>query len=133
VVKAGRHAAGAKAAASHTGALSGSDAAYDAAFHRAGLLRVADLDELFNAAEILARLPRLDGERLTLLTNGGGAGVLAADGLADLDGRLSSLSEVTLKALDSILPPTWSRSNPVDIIGDADEKRYAKALEILLE
>jgi len=133
VVKAGRQAAGAKAAASHTGALSGSDAAYDAAFHRAGLLRVNDLEELFNAAEMLARVPRLDGERLMILTNGGGAGVLAADRLAELDGRLAPLSEQTMKALDAVLPATWSRGNPVDIIGDADEARYAKALEILLD
>lgn len=132
VVKAGRHAAGAKAAASHTGALSGSDAAYEAAFHRAGLLRVRDLDELFSAAEMLSRVPRLDGDRLTILTNGGGAGVLAADRIADLDGRLTTLSPATIAKLDAVLPATWSRGNPVDIIGDADEARYAKALEIVL-
>lgn len=132
VVKAGRHAAGAKAAASHTGALSGSDRAYEAAFHRAGLLRVADMDELFNAAEMLAHVPRLEGERLTILTNGGGAGVIAADRISELDGRLTTLSPETIAALDKVLPTTWPRGNPVDIIGDADEERYAKALEILL-
>ena len=93
VVKAGRGATGAKAALSHTGALAGADAAYEAAFRRAGLLRVRELDDLFSAAEILARRPQLSGDRLAILTNGGGAGVLAADRLGDLDGRLASLSE----------------------------------------
>ena len=132
VVKSGRHESGAKAAASHTGALAGSDAAYDAAFRRAGLLRVRELKELFNAAEILGRMPHCGGDRLTILTNGGGAGVLATDHLADLAGRLAALDAGTIAALDAALPPTWSKSNPVDIIGDADETRYAKALEIIL-
>jgi acetyltransferase len=132
VVKAGRSAAGAQAAQSHTGALAGSDSAYEAAFRRAGLLRVEELDDLFNAAEILSRHPRLEGDRLAILTNGGGAGVLAADRLQDLNGNLAQLSEGTLGRLDSVLPPTWSRANPVDIIGDADEDRYGRALEVLL-
>jgi acetyltransferase len=133
IVKSGRHTAGAKAAASHTGALAGSDAAYDAAFRRAGLLRVHDLDELFEAAEILARTPQIKGERLTILTNGGGSGVLAADRFADYGGELAVLSTETRAALDKVLPPTWSKGNPVDIVGDADPVRYAAALEILLE
>jgi acetyltransferase len=132
VVKAGRHAAGAKAALSHTGALAGADAAYEAAFRRAGLLRVLELDDLFRAAEILARNTRLAGDRLAILTNGGGAGVLAADDLGDLGGRLADLSPATMAALDAVLPPTWSRGNPVDVIGDADPTRYARALDVLL-
>lgn len=132
VLKAGRHAAGARAAASHTGALAGSDAAYDAAFRRAGLLRVLDLDELFDAAEILARAPKIAGERLVILTNGGGAGVLAADRVADFGGELAALDPTVLAALAEVLPGTWSKGNPVDIIGDAGPERYAKALEILL-
>ena len=92
VIKAGRHATAARAAASHTGRLAGHDAAYDAAFRRAGVLRVTALEELFEAAEMLARVPRLSGERLMILTNGGGAGVLAADHLADEQGTLAELS-----------------------------------------
>ena len=132
VVKAGRQAAGAKAAATHTGALAGSDAVYAAAFHRAGLLRVLDLGELFDAAETLGRVRYLNGNRLAILTNGGGIGVLAADRLADLNGTLAELSTATREQLDRVLPPTWSKSNPVDIIGDADQARYEAALEVLL-
>jgi acetyltransferase len=132
VVKAGRGDAGAKAALSHTGALAGADAAYEAAFRRAGVLRVRELDDLFSAAEILARHPRLVGDRLAILTNGGGAGVLAADRFGDRNGRLASLSDATKAALDAVLPATWSHSNPVDIIGDADPARYTRALEVLL-
>jgi acetyltransferase len=133
VVKAGRSVTGARAALSHTGALAGSDSAYAAAFRRAGLLRVRELDDLFSAAEILARHPRLVGERLAILTNGGGAGVLATDHLIEHGGRLAELSQAGRAALDSVLPPTWSHGNPVDIIGDADPARYARALEILLQ
>ena len=133
VVKAGRGAGGARAALSHTGALAGADAAYEAAFRRAGLLRVRELDDLFSAAEVLARLPQLAGDRLAILTNGGGAGVLAADRLNDLAGRLAELSEAGQAALDALLPPTWSHGNPVDIVGDAEPARYARALEVLLE
>jgi len=133
VVKTGRGAAGAKAALSHTGALAGSDAAYEAAFRRAGLLRVRELDDLFSAAEMLARHPRLIGERLAILTNGGGAGVMATDRLSDLKGELATLSESTQVALDAVLPTTWSHGNPIDIIGDADARRYQQALEVLLQ
>jgi acetyltransferase len=133
VVKAGREAAGARAALSHTGALAGADAAYEAAFRRAGVLRVRELQDLFSAAEILARHPRLAGERLVILTNGGGAGVLAADRLADLDGRLAAVSGPAMAALDAALPATWSHGNPVDIVGDAGPARYGRALEALLE
>ena len=133
IIKSGRHAAGAKAARSHSGALAGSDAAYDAAFRRAGLLRVLELEDLFNAAEMLSRAPRLEGERLAIVTNGGGAGVLAADRLADFDGHLAHLSEAAMAALNDALPPTWSMDNPIDIIGDADETRYRNALDIVLQ
>jgi acetyltransferase len=131
VVKAGRSAIGARAAMSHTGAMAGADAAYEAAFRRAGVLRVRELADLFSAAEILARDSHPAGERLAILTNGGGAGVLAADRLSDLGGSLARLSEESRIALDAILPPTWSRGNPVDIIGDAGPERYARALDIL--
>ena len=132
VVKSGRNAQGAKAALTHTGALAGSDAVYDAAFRRAGLLRVLDLDELFAAAETLGHLTTLPGKRLAILTNGGGIGVLAVDRLADLGGDAANISAATMKKLDAALPPIWSRSNPVDIAGDADAARYAVALEQLL-
>ena len=132
VIKSGRHAAGAKAAATHTGALAGSDAVYDAAFNRAGLLRVLDLDELFAAAETLGHLTALAGNRLAILTNGGGIGVLAVDRLADFGGELADISPAAMINLDKALPPIWSRANPVDIAGDADGARYATALEQLL-
>ena len=132
VVKSGRHEGAAKAAASHTGRMAGSDAAYAAAFRRAGLLRVLALNHLFEAAEMLSKVPRLSGERLTILTNGGGAGVLAADRLGDDDGRLALLSEDTRNKLNAVLPANWSHGNPVDIIGDAPPERFAAVLEILL-
>lgn len=132
VIKSGRHAAGARAASSHTGALAGLDAAYDAAFRRAGILRVEDLAELFDTAEMLSRMPRLTGERLAILTNGGGAGVLAVDRLVDLGGTLAEISPTTLEALSTVLPATWSHANPVDIIGDAGPERYGASLEALL-
>src|SRR6266545_4143047 len=132
VVKSGRHRQGAAAAATHTGALAGADAVYDAAFRRAGLLRVLDLDELFAAAETLGRLRSFAGKRLAILTNGGGIGVLAVDRLTDLGGTLAGLSPETVKRLDAALPPIWSRANPVDIAGDADGSRYAAALDALL-
>jgi acetyltransferase len=132
VIKSGRHAQGAKAAATHTGALAGSDAVYDAAFRRAGLLRVRDLDELFAAAETLGHVSELSGRRLAILTNGGGVGVLAVDRLADLGGELADISSAAMQRLDAALPPIWSRADPVDIAGDADAARYAAALEQLL-
>ncbi|TVR11967.1 MAG: GNAT family N-acetyltransferase [Salinarimonadaceae bacterium] len=132
IIKSGRHADGARAAATHTGALAGSDSVYDAAFRRAGLLRVLDLDELFAAAETLGRQKPFPGGRLAILTNGGGIGVLAVDRLADLGGTLAAISPQTFASLDAALPPTWSRANPVDIVGDADATRYARSLEALL-
>ena len=132
VIKSGRHEQGARAAATHTGALAGTDAVYDAAFRRAGLLRVLDLDELFAAAETLGRQKPFAGQRLAVVTNGGGLGVLAVDRLADWGGTLAGLSKATVAELDRVLPPTWSRGNPVDIIGDAGPERYAVALAALL-
>jgi acetyltransferase len=133
VVKSGRHAQAAKAAQTHTGALAGTDAVYDAAFRRAGLLRVLDLDELFAAAETLGRVRPFAGKRLAILTNGGGIGVLAVDRLADLGGTLAEISPDTMTRLDAALPPIWSRANPVDIAGDANATRYTAAFEALLE
>jgi acetyltransferase len=132
-LKVGRHVAAAQAAATHTGALAGADDVYDAAFRRAGLVRVLDLNEMIAAARMLARHHSVAGERLAILTNGGGLGVLAVDRLLDLGGRLAVPSPATLARLDAVLPPTWSRANPVDIIGDADAARYAAALEIVLD
>ncbi|MCP1364277.1 acetate--CoA ligase family protein, partial [Halomonas sp. BBD48] len=132
VVKAGRSDAGAKAALSHTGALAGSDAVYDAAFRRAGMLRVDTLDELFQAVGTLATGVRVKGDRLAILTNGGGIGVLAVDELAEGHGQLATLSDMTVERLNNVLPVAWSRGNPVDILGDAPGKRYADALDILL-
>ena len=133
VIKAGRHAAAAKAATSHTGSLAGSDAVYDAAFQRAGMLRVYELAELFAAAETLTYLKPTENDRLAILTNGGGVGVLGTDCLLDFGGRLAELGPETMTALDQVLPPTWSRGNPVDIIGDAGPERYAAALQPLLD
>jgi len=133
VVKAGRHAAGARAAASHTGALAGMDEVYDAAFRRAGMLRVYNLEELFDVVETLAMARVPAGDTLTILTNGGGLGVMAADALISEGGQLAELSTQTIERLNAVLPATWSHGNPVDIIGDATGARYAAALEVLLE
>jgi acetyltransferase len=133
VVKSGRHAESAKAAATHTGALAGADNVVNAAFKRAGLLRVDDLEELFVAAETLADVRPSPGNELLILTNGGGAGVMAVDTLIGGGGRLAPLTEEIAAKLDGVLPANWSRANPVDIIGDATQDRYAQALEILLQ
>jgi len=129
VLKAGRSKGGARAAASHTGMLAGSDRVYHAAFRRAGMLRADTMAELFEAAATLALTGVQDGERLAILTNGGGAGVLASDALEAAGGRLATLSAETIAKLDGVLPATWSRGNPVDIIGDAPGSRYGAALE----
>ncbi len=133
VVKSGRMTQGARAAATHTGALAGSDAVYDAAFRRAGMLRVFDLRELFDCAEMIGRVKAPPGKRLAILTNGGGLGVLAVDRLVELGGTPLALADEVKSRLDAVLPPTWSKSNPIDIVGDADPKRYAAALDILLQ
>jgi acetyltransferase len=130
IIKAGRTQAAAQAAASHTGALTGSHEVFDAACRRSGVLSVNRIDELFSMAGVLAKQPRPRGPRLTIVTNAGGPGVLATDALISAGGALAELSPQTLAALDQMLPAHWSRSNPVDILGDADPERYAKALEI---
>jgi len=130
VIKAGRTQAAAKAAASHTGALTGSDLVLDAAFRRSGVLRVGSIAELFYMAEVLAKQPRPAGPRLTILTNAGGPGVLATDALIGTRGELAALSDATRDAFDRLLPLHWSHNNPVDILGDASPERYAQALTI---
>ncbi|MES2562562.1 MAG: acetate--CoA ligase family protein, partial [Pseudomonadota bacterium] len=132
-VKAGRVPAAAQAAASHTGALAGVDDVYDAALCRAGALRVHTTLELFDAAETLARAKPLLGDRLAILTNGGGPGVMAVDALVSGGGRMATLSSATMDRLNALLPATWSHANPVDIIGDAPPERYARGLEALLD
>jgi acetyltransferase len=131
VIKAGRSDAGARAAASHTGALTGSDAVLDAAFERCGVLRVDSIEDLFLMSEALARQPRPRGKRLSILTNAGGPGVLAADALIGDGGALAELSEKTRHELEEDLPPAWSHGNPVDVLGDADGERYARAMAAL--
>jgi acetyltransferase len=133
VIKAGRVAEGAKAAHSHTGAMAGHDAVYDAVFRRTGVLRVQDTIELFDAVETLAHAQQFKGDRLAILSNGGGAAVLATDRAIAEGCRMADLAPATLARLDKVLPATWSHGNPVDIIGDAPGARYAAALEALLD
>lgn len=133
VLKAGRVPEGAKAAASHTGALTGADDVYDAAIRRAGMLRVDTIRDLFDAVETLGRAGPIDGDKLVILTNGGGAGVMATDALVSGGGQLANLSEKTLRQLDQVLPANWSKANPIDIIGDAPVSRYMEALRIVLD
>jgi len=131
VLKAGRSPAGQQAAASHTGALASSDAVYSAAFSRAGMLRVYEFAELFAATETLARCRTIRGDRLLILTNGGGPGVLATDAHVSGGGRMAELDPQSLASLDQVLPAGWSRSNPLDIVGDGSASRYRQALEVL--
>ncbi|MCI0640370.1 MAG: bifunctional acetate--CoA ligase family protein/GNAT family N-acetyltransferase [Gemmataceae bacterium] len=130
VVKSGRHEAGARAAASHTGALAGSDAVFDAAVRRAGVLRVTTIPDLFNMAEILSTQPPPRGPALAIITNAGGPGVMATDALMTGGGQLATLTPKTLAALNAVLPPFWSHANPIDVLGDATAQRYRQALEI---
>ena len=130
VLKAGRNEIAAKAAASHTGSLTGNDGVFDAAFRRCGVLRVNAISELFNMAEVLAKQPRPKGPRLTIVTNAGGPGVLATDALIAKGSEVAELSKETIEALNNLLPPHWSHNNPIDILGDADPERYAKAIQI---
>jgi acetyltransferase len=130
VIKAGRSQAASRAAASHTGALTGSDEVLDAAFRRSGVLRVHNIADLFYMAEVLGRQPRPKGPRLTILTNAGGPAVLATDSLVNNGGELAEISPESMRSLDEFLPAHWSHNNPIDVLGDADSERYAKALEI---
>ncbi|MDR9402926.1 MAG: bifunctional acetate--CoA ligase family protein/GNAT family N-acetyltransferase [Halothece sp. Uz-M2-17] len=133
VIKSGRTSAAAKAAASHTGALAGSDDVLDTAFRRCGVLRVDTIDDLFNLSEILAKQPRPHGDRLTILTNAGGPGVLATDALIRNGGKLAQLAPETIAQLNECLPAHWSHGNPIDILGDADPERYKSAIEIVAQ
>jgi acetyltransferase len=130
VIKAGRTEAASRAAASHTGAMTGSDEVYDAAFRRCGVLRVQSISDIFHMAEVLGKQPRPRGRRLMILTNAGGPGVLATDALIGSGGELATLSENSQQALSAFLPPHWSHANPIDILGDADPERFARAIEI---
>lgn len=132
VLKAGRSQAAAAAAKSHTGALAGAYDVYRAALRQHGAVVVETLEELFDAAAVLARCPAPQGPRLAVVTNGGGAGILAADALDTVPGELAALAPETIARLDRVLPPVWSRGNPVDIIGDADGNRYRAAIDVLL-
>ena len=131
VIKAGRTQAAAHAAASHTGALTGSDEVLEAAFRRCGVLRVNTIADLFYMAEVLAKQPRPKGPRLAVVTNAGGPGVLAADSLIATGGQLAELSAKSMEELNAMLPPHWSRNNPVDILGDALPDKYARVVEIV--
>ena len=133
VIKAGRTEAAAKAAASHTGSMAGSDEVLEAAFRRVGVLRVNSIADIFYMTEVLAHQPRPKGPRLAIVTNAGGPGVLATDALLTLGGELAVLSEETHAALDKVLPPHWSHNNPIDIIGDAGPERFEKAVEIVAQ
>lgn len=133
VIKAGRSQAAAKAAASHTGSLAGSDEVFDAALERIGVLRVNTIAELFSMASVLAKQPRPKGPHLTIVTNAGGPAVLATDAVVLNQAELTSLSTTTLEALDQVLPSAWSHSNPVDILGDASAERYAQAIDVLIK
>lgn len=131
VLKAGRTEGAARAAASHTGVLTGSDEVYNAAFRRCGAVRVNSLSDLFYMAEVFAKQPRPLGPRLAILTNAGGPGVLAVDALLADGGELAPLSDETIAGLDQLLPPHWSHTNPVDLLDDATPERYARGLEIV--
>lgn len=133
VLKAGRSEAGAKAAASHTGAMAGEDAVYDAAFKRAGIVRVETIQDLFDCAELMAKQPRPRGSRLAIVTNGGGPGVMATDTLARSGLEPAPLDAETLQKFDAFLPPFWSRANPIDILGDASPDRFRQTLEVLFD
>jgi acetyltransferase len=130
VLKAGRTEAAAKAAASHTGALAGSDEVLEAAFRRVGVLRVHKIGDLFDMAEVLSKQPRPEGPRLSIITNAGGPGVLATDTLIGGGGQLATLSAETTESLNKILPPAWSHANPIDVLGDAPPDRYAQTLNV---
>ena len=133
LIKAGRTEAASKAASSHTGALTGSDEVFDAALRRCGVLRVESISDLFYMADVLSKQPKTRGPRLTILTNAGGPGVLATDALIANGGKLAALSDDTVASLNTFLPAQWSHANPIDILGDADPERFAKALEIAID
>jgi acetyltransferase len=131
VIKAGRTEQAAKAAASHTGSMAGSDDVLEAAFRRVGVLRVNSISDIFYMTEVLANQPRPTGPKLAIVTNAGGPGVIATDALLTQGGELAELSPATIEALNKFLPPHWSHSNPIDIIGDAGPDRFEKAVEVV--
>jgi acetyltransferase len=133
VVKAGKYPESAKAAASHTGSISGDDGVYDAAFKRAGIVRVEEINDLFNAAQVLGTQPLPKGPRLAIITNAGGAGVMATDALIARGGKLAKLSDKTMCLLDKVLPPFWSKGNPIDVVGDAKADYYKAAVKACLD
>jgi acetyltransferase len=132
VLKSGRSPAGTRAAASHTGAMAGEDAVYDAAFKRAGIVRVNTIGELFDCAELMAKQPRPSGSRLAIVTNAGGPGVMAADALSYYGLEPTPLQADTLEKLDSVLPAAWSHANPIDILGDASPDKYTEVVKICI-
>jgi len=133
VLKSGRHQQSSKAASTHTGALIGSDAVFDAALSRSGAVRANTFGQFFAAAEILSADKRAGGKRLGIITNGGGAGVLAADRAGDMGLEVAAISDKTIETLDKVLPPYWSRANPIDILGDASEEKYSAAVKACLD
>jgi acetyltransferase len=133
VVKAGKYGESAKAATSHTGSLTGEDEVYDAAFRRAGIIRVEEIEDLFNCSEVLGMQPHPKGPNLAIITNAGGPGVMATDALVARGGKLAQLSPQTVDALNQVLPSYWSRGNPIDILGDATPQRYAEVIKMCLQ
>lgn len=133
VLKVGKSSAGAKAALSHTGSLAGNDAVYDAAFERAGISRIEDSQSLYNCAQVLSRQPFPKGNRMAIITNAGGPGVVATDSLIGQGGEVAELSSATIKKLNSFLPPHWSHGNPVDVLGDAGPDRYKNAVNACIK
>jgi len=131
--KAGRFTESAAAAASHTGAMAGVDAVYEAAFQRAGIVRIFEVDDMFDCAELLAKQEPPQGDRLALITNAGGPGVMTTDALIARSGTMAQLSDATIEKLNEVLPNCWSHGNPVDVLGDAPPERFAQALEIVLK
>jgi len=133
VVKPGKFAESARAALSHTGSIAGDDEVYDAAYKRVGVVRVKEIADLFNAAGVLDSRHLPKGPKLAIITNAGGPGIMATDALMELGGKLAKLSDESIRALDSSLPPYWSRGNPIDVIGDADIGRYVGAINVCLD
>ena len=133
VVKSGKYIESASAAASHTGSIAGEDDIYDAAFKRAGIVRVQEINDLFNAAQVLGTQPLPKGRNLAIITNAGGAGVMATDALIAQGGKLAKLSDKTIEALNSVLPPFWSKGNPIDVVGDAIADYYKAAVGVCLD
>ncbi len=131
--KAGRFTESAQAAASHTGAMAGVDAVYEAAFQRAGIERIFQIEEMFDCAELLAKQESPKGDRLAIVTNAGGPGVMTTDALIDSNGKLATICDETMDQLDEFLPPCWSRGNPIDVLGDAPPDRFAKTVDVVLK